>query len=278
MIGLKRFFTNKNVVTIILVLVALGLLYWGYTSTIKKETNPINVPVAAQTINPKTKITSEMVTYKTVAGSMVDASVIRSTNLIIGKYTNINSTVPQGSMFYYDWLIDEGKLPGQWIENLNRDKELPYYFSVSSESTLGNAVLPGSYIDFYMRATDENGTIMFGRFMKDINIIVVHDGSGKDVFEDQNAISSPSKIGFAVSQDYYILLKKAQYLNVELVIVPRGSAVPVCTGECMYVTSSTLRDYIDAQTITVEEDVIATENTENAENNAQTPETQTDRQ
>ena len=258
-IGLKKFFTNKNVVTIILVLAALGLLYWGYTSTIKRETNPVSVPVATQNINPKTKISSEMITYKNLPASMLNENVIRSTGLLVDRYTNINVTVPSGSPFYTDWVVNGEDLPGMWIEQLDRDKELPFYFDVDSESTLGNAVMPKSYIDFYMRATDENGTIMFGRFMKDINVLVVHDGEGKDVFEDQNAISSPSKLGFAVSQDYYILLKKAEFLGVELVIVPRGSAVPTCAGECMYVTSSTLRDYIDAQTITVEEDVIAAE-------------------
>ena len=256
-IGLKKFFTNKNVVTILLVLVALGLLYWGYTSTIKKETNPISVPVAVSQINPKTRITSEMVTYKNVPGSMVDQNVIRSSGQIIDKYTNINTTVPQGSPFYTEWIVDGSKLPGIWIENLDREKELPYYYSVGSEDTLGNVVMPDSYIDFYMKATDENGTIMFGRFMKDIKIIVAHDGSGQDAFNDQNAISDTSKLGFAVSKDYYILLKKAEFLGVQLVIVPRGSAVPTCEGDCMVVTSSTLRDYIDAQTITVEEDVIA---------------------
>lgn len=262
-IGLKKFFTNKNVVTIILVLVALGLLYWGYTSTIKRETNPVSVPVAAQSINPKTKITAEMVTYKNLPASMLTENTIRSTAFLLDRYTNINVTVPEGSPFYTDWVVDGDKIPGMWIEQLNRDKELPFYFTVDSESTLGNSVLPKSYIDFYMKATDENGTIMFGRFMKDINVLVVHNNEGKDVFEDQNAIESPSKIGFAVSQDYYILLKKAEFLDVELIIVPRGSVVPTCAGECMYVTSSTLRDYIDAQTITVEEDVIAAEtNTE----------------
>ena len=48
--------------------------------------------------------------------------------------------------------------------------------------------------------------------------------------------------------------------NIDLVLAPRGSTVP--TKDYVIVTSSTLRDYIDAQTITVEEDVIVEENTE----------------
>ena len=121
-VGLRRFFTNKNVVTIILVLVALGLLYWGYTSTIKRETNPVSVPVASQDINPNTKITSELITYKSVPASMLGENVLRSYALILGKYTNINVTVPKGSVFYSNWLVEEDKIPGKWIEKLDREK------------------------------------------------------------------------------------------------------------------------------------------------------------
>lgn len=264
MIGLKRFFTNKNVVTIILVLVILVALYIGYSSSIKKQTNPVNMPVAAQIINPKTKITSEMITYKQIASSMVDENAIKYSNLITDKYTNINVTIPKGSLFYSEWLVDEKNLAGNWIEQLDYESgELGYYMGVNVESTLGNNVLPDTYIDIYMKAYDENGTVMFGKLMKNVKVLVVHDGSGNNVFDDASNTGSPSKIGFAVSQDMYILLKKAEYLNIDLVIAPRGETVP--TEDYVIVTSATLRDYIDAKTITVEEDIIAEEITEENE-------------
>ena len=264
-IGLKRFFTNKNVITIILVLVILGILYYGYSSSIKQKTDPVSIPVASKKLNPKTKITGEDIEYIQVANSMVSENVIKFSGAIIGKYTNINVTVPKGSMFYNEMIVEENKIPGNWIEGLNYEKgELGYYMDVTIESTLGNSVLPGTYIDIYMRATDENGTIMFGKLMKNIKVLVVHDGSGKDIFNDMENVSSPSKIGFAVTQDMYILLKKAEYLNIDLVLAPRGSTVP--SENYVIVTSSTLRDYIDAQTITVPED-IASDNSNIIDNN-----------
>ena len=258
MIGLKRFFTNKNVVTIILVIVILVVLYFGYSGSIKKQTNPVSMPTAAEKINPKTRITNEMIAYKQVPAGMIDENAIRNIMLIVDKYTNVNVTIPAGSLFYEDWLVDEENLPGNWIEQLDNEKgELGYYMTVDVESTLGNNVLPNTYIDIYMKAKDENGTVMFGKLMKNIKVLVVHDDSGKNVFDDTNEVGTPSKIGFAVSQDYYMLLKKAEYLEIELVLAPRGATVP--TQDYVIVTSATLRDYIDAQTITVEEDVIAGE-------------------
>ena len=257
-IGLKRFFTNKNVVTIILVLVILVVLYFGYSGSIKQKTDPVNIPVAARKIAPRTKITADDIRYQAVARSMVSENAITSAAAILDKYTNVNVTIPEGSMFYSEWLDESANIPGNWIEQLDRDAgEYGYYMDVSIESTLGNSVLPDTYIDIYMKANDENGTIMFGKLMKNIKVLVVHDSNGNNIFSDSDNIGVPSKIGFAVSQDMYILLTKAKYLNVDLVLAPRGSTVP--TEDYVIVTSATLRDYIDAQSITIEEDIIAEE-------------------
>lgn len=254
-IGLKRFITNKNVVTVILVIVILIVLYFGYSGSIKKQTNPVSMPTAAETINPRTKITNELIVYKQIPSGMIDENTIRNITLILDKYTNVNVTIPKGSLFYQEWLVDEANLAGNWIEQLDYEKgELGYYMDVNVESTLGNNVLPNTYIDIYMKAQDENGTVMFGKLMKNIKVLVVHDGSGNNVFDNAASEGTPTKIGFAVSQDMYILLKKAEYLNIDLVLAPRGSTVP--SQDYVIVTSATLRDYIDAQTITVEEDFI----------------------
>ena len=257
-IGLKKFITNKNVVTVIGVLLVLAILFWGYTSSIKKETNPVNVPIAAKKINPNTQITSEDITYAQVANRMVGENVLRSSALIVGKYTNLNVTIPEGSVFYSEWVVAAEDVPGNWIEQLDYEAgELGYYMDVNIENTLGNNVLPNTYIDIYMKADDETGATMFGKLLKNIKVLVVHDGSGNDVFEDSANVGTPSKIGFAVSQDLYILLTKAEYLDIDLVIAPRGSTVP--SNDSIVVTSATLRDYIDAQTTTVYEDIIIEE-------------------
>ncbi len=261
-IGLKRFFTNKNVVTIILVIVILVVLYYGYSGSIKQKTDPVTVPVAARKIGPQTKLTSDDITYVQVANSMVSKNALRYVGDIIDKYTNVNVTIPEGSMFYSEWLDVPENIPGNWIEQIDRASgDLGYYMSVSIESTLGKSVLPNSYIDIYMKAFDENGTIIFGKLMKNVKVLVVHDSAGNNIFANPDEIGVPAKIGFAVNKDMYILLKKAEFLNLELVLAPRGSEVPA--EDYAIVTSATLRDYIDAQTITVDDEVITdTPNTE----------------
>ena len=257
-IGLKRFFTNKNVVTIILVIIILGVLYYGYSSTIKKQTNP----VAAREIAPQTKITNEDIRITEVAGSMINSNVVKSSAYLEGKYTKVNVTIPEGSVIYTEWVDDEKNIPGNWIEQLDYEAgELGYYMSVDVESTLGNSVLPDTYIDIYMKATADNGTVMFGKLLKNVKVLVVHDAMGQNVFSGSNNDVVPAKIGFGVDPDMYILLHKIEYLyDVSLIIAPRGMTLP--EEDYVIVASSTLRDYVDARTITVEEDVITKEETE----------------
>lgn len=274
-IGLKRFFTNKNVVTILLVIVILAVLYYGYSSSIKKQTNPLNVPVAAKEIPPQTLITNEDIRINKIAGSMLSANTITNRVFVVGRYTKVNVTVPEGSVFYNEWLDDAENIPGNWIEQLDYEAgELGYYMSVDIESTLGNSVLPGTYIDIYMKTTDPvTGRVMFGKLLKNVKVLVVHDGNGNNAFAGTDTVNEPAKIGFAVNPDMYILLHKIEYLyDVSLIIAPRGSKVPEdCEDNCTVVTSSTLRNMIDSRADTAAEDIITKKEVTETENTQTQP-------
>ena len=107
----KKFFKNKNVVTLIGVIVILVLLYIGYSTQINNAVEPIQVPVATQTIQPRTEITDDMVQLIDMPNISISDNVIRLKSQIVGKYSNVNSVIPEGSMFYTDTVIDEDELP-----------------------------------------------------------------------------------------------------------------------------------------------------------------------
>ena len=93
-ISIKRFFKNKNTVTVLGVFAIIAILYFGYTTTINKATAPVKIPVAAQTIQPRTEITAGMYKLIDVPSIAVSKNVIRQASRIIGKYSNFNTVIP----------------------------------------------------------------------------------------------------------------------------------------------------------------------------------------
>ena len=263
-IAFKKFITNKNTVTILGIIVILVLLYFGYDRTVKKSVDPINVPVAAKRIVAEQPITNDDISFKKVSRVVVGENVLTSLADIVGKYTNIGVTIPEGSMFYSEWLVNEDDLPGKWIDMVDfANGEEAYYYSTSFEDTLGNIVLPDSYVDIYMKAADENGMMMIGKLLENMHVLVVHDSNGKNVFADPAAVGSPAHLGFALSHDFYILLSKAERLSgIELILAPQGITPQEMDENTILVGSETLRDYIDAQTITLDDEHVESRDTD----------------
>lgn len=256
---LNKFLKNKNVVTIFGIIIILILLYFGYTVTINNTVRPIVVPVAVEKILPASKVTAEKVKFVNVSKMLITDNVYskNESNNVIGKFTNVNVTIPAGSMFYKEWLVDEKDLPGYELKEIDFSKgEEAYYFNVDVASTLGNSVLPESYIDIYMQAYDENDNVMYGKLIKNIKVIAVHDGSGNDVFADGENVGSPAYLLFALSHDNYNLLMRAEYLTsegVRLVVAPQGNSKE---KEETLISSATLRDYVNKHTSSVTDDQV----------------------
>lgn len=249
-ISVRRFFRNKNTVTILGVFVILGLLYWGYSSRVNEAVAPISVPVAASTIQPRTEITADMITTIEISSIAVTQNVYRSVEALIGKYSAVNSVIPEGSMFYYQTVIDKKDLPDSSFVEVGEGKT-PYLFSVDLESSFVNSIYPGNKIDIYMKAEDESGKIMIGKLIADLEVVAVKDASGKDVFENTEEDRQAAYFVFGLDEEIHILLRKATYLSgVELIPVPHGGAV-ASEGETR-VSTEYLRNYINANTIMLE--------------------------
>ena len=254
-ISAKRFITNKNTVTIIGVIIILVILYYGYQSTIDSAVNPVKVPQANRMIGPQEEITAEDIKWVEVPSVSKPANAVTNESQIVGKYTAINATIPEGSMFYANVLVEKDELPGTWLKQLKTDvngvTDKPYYKSVNIITTFGNSIQPGDYIDIYMYAEDESGLLMFGRLIENIQILAVKDSDGADVFTSVESDAKPAFLYYGVPEDLHLLLRKAdsdqlQALGVETVVVPHGGTAPIA-GD-VEVSSEYLRDYIDANT------------------------------
>lgn len=261
-ISFKRFIRNKNTVTIIGVMAIIAILFLGYRYQINKAVSPVsNIPVAAETIQPRTQITDDMLDYISVAPVVLQSNVIRYKAAIVGKYTNYNTVIPQGSLFYQGVVVDEDSLPDASFVDIE-DGQVPYNFPVTMASTYGNSIYPGNYIDIYMKGLNEDGTLMVGRLVENVKVLAVKDSQGRNVFENSEETRTPSTIIFGVEDEINILLRKASYMSsysVELFPVPHGVKLDTEVEGATMVSSQTLKDFINANTVPNDEINIAPE-------------------
>lgn len=261
-IGIKKFLQNKNTVTVIGVILAIVVLYVAYTWRINKAVNPQVVPYAAEQIGAGTQITESMISTREVPPSMISGDVLVNKGDIIDKYAAADTVIPEGSLFYRRAVVEKEQLPANIILDYPKGHVL-YNLSVTTESTYGNSVYPGNYIDIYLKAvnkidesnpaalTADADKIMLGKLMSNIKVLAVKDSDGNPVFQNIDENRKPAMIVFAVPEEYYILLKKAEYMrtyDTSLNIVPTNESLKDEPAD-LEISSDQLKEWINLHTV-----------------------------
>ena len=248
--GLNKFLKNKNTVTILGVLACLVILYAGYTMRINKKTALVDVYYANQTIQPKTKITEEMVSKTSVPEAFILGTYYKDYKQIVGKYSNYNTMIAEGSLFYTDLLVDEENLPDAIFYDVNEGERV-VNFPVDTASTYGNAMIPGNLVDIYVKMIDTNEKVVYGELLEKIEILGVKDSSGNNVFESTEETRTPAYMYFSLPEAKYLLFSSLNYIKdyfneyeIEVVLVPNTVDYKDSDATATEVTSDYLYKFI----------------------------------
>jgi hypothetical protein len=256
--NIKKFLANKNTVTILGVILGILILWFAYNYRIQQAIQPQRMPYAKETIQPRTKITADMIGYTEVPPQLIMGNVVQNPNLIIGKYSNYNTLIPEGSLFFNDTIVTAADLPDSALVNIP-EGYTAFNLPVDIETSYGNSIFPGNYINLYFKAINEEGKIIIGELADNIKVLAVKDSGGKNVFEDTSKDRVPSTIIFAVPEDIHLLLRKALYLKDASNV--RGELIPVpntesYTGEvdAINITNQYLKSFVELNTGYVPQD------------------------
>lgn len=259
--GIKKFLQNKNTVTVIGVILAIVVLYFAYTMRINNAINPISVPYALEQIGSATQITEGMISTREVPPSMLSGEVITNMGEIVDKYVAADTVIPKGSLFYKRSVVEKEQLPANIILDYPKGYVL-YNLAVNTESTYGNSVYPGNYIDIYLKAVykkDPNSKeidanddrVMYGKLISNIQVLAVKDASGQAVFQNIDEGRTPAMVVFAVPEEMYILLCKAREMrtyDTSLNLVPTNESLKDEPAD-LAVSSEYLKDWINTHTV-----------------------------
>lgn len=224
LIPFKKFLSNKNTVTILGVLVGVVLLYLGYNWRVNKSIQPVTVPICTATLISGTKITEEHISYVSIPKDTIGAmgNLVTNVNDISGKLVSYDSKIPQNGFFFSENLISEEEMPDSIFSNI-QDGHTIYNLKVNNDKALGNSIFPGDNIDLYMKS-EEEGLIVYGRFIKSIEVLAVKDSQGKNVFADKENPTEAAFLLFAVPEKLFLLLKKAEHLGIEIEPIVRNTS------------------------------------------------------
>ncbi|MDD5888687.1 MAG: hypothetical protein PUC82_04285 [bacterium] len=261
--GIKRILQDKNTVTLLGVVAAILVLIIGYNVRVKQAINPITVPCAKEAINGGTKITEDKIMSCQIPKTMIKGDIIQNSNQVLDQYVRSDTVIPAGSYFFKSVVVEREQLPDNIILNVPKGYVL-YNMSVTTATTYGNSIYPENYIDIYLKAVSkyeegvtskaEADRIMLGKLVTNVKVLAVKDASGQPVFANLDEQRAPAMIVFAVPEEYYILLKKAEYLrnyDTTLIPVPTNESLSDEPGE-VAISSESLKDWINKVTIWTE--------------------------
>lgn len=232
---LKKFLSNKNTVTILGILIGVLVLYFSYNYRVKKAIEPVSVPCAKQAIGATKEITADMIKYVKLSSAFVskNPNIITDASQVIGKRVTTGTTIPVNGLFYNEQVVSADELPDAAFANIP-DGYTIYSLPVSLQTTYGNTIYPGNYIDLYLKAINDENKLIYGKLVESIKVLDVKDSMGNHVFVGNQSQSTPAVILFAVKDDMYLLLKKAELLqsnSIEILPVPRNASYSANPGE-----------------------------------------------
>ena len=244
----KRFFSNKNTVTIIGLVAGFLVIFIGYSYRVNKATNPIKIPYAIKTLDERHEITLDDIGYVEVPASSIKkhTNLIRNATQLVGMVVTYGAEIPQGGFFYTDVIVSQAMQPDSAFADI-KDGYTMYALKVDLESTYSNTIYPGDYIDLYFKGTDDTRKIIYGPMITSIKVEAVKDNQGNHVFEYTTKEITPDVMLFAVPNDMYALLMKAKYISgVKIEPVPRNANYTAQAGETE-VASEDIRNFIGSK-------------------------------
>lgn len=237
----KKFLKNKNTVTFFCVVAIVAVLVIGYNWRVNSQVEPVLVPYAKVTIQPKQKITQDMIGYRKVARASLEGEqnpIFDVTDLVNNKYANYNTIIPKGSLFYEEAVANKSELPDYAVMDIPDGYTL-YYLTVTMKTSYMNSMMPESFIDLYVSAKDDKtSTAIVGKLYENIQLIAVKTADGKDVFENSEETRVPNVLIFAVPTEYYITLKQLEAINTYGLAPQKMEITPVPSN----------KNYVDNET------------------------------
>lgn len=231
-VNIKRFFSNPNTLTFFFVLILIGIVYGVYSNAVSKSVSPESVSYANTNIASQTEITADMINSIEISGNFVSkagANLLKNRPSVLNHRVKEDYNILKGSFFYKDAIETEANTKRKTDTADIPDNYAVYTMKTDFHSTYGCSIMPGDYIDLYVKAKNpSNNQIIFNIFISSIKIHKIINSNYEDVFKTlEDETCNPAFVEFVIPIEQYELLKRAEMmpnLGFKLIMVPRNAS------------------------------------------------------
>jgi len=234
--SIKRFFSNPNTLTFILVIGLIVVIYLVYSYMIGRAIAPVSIPYCTTQLKSSEEITSDAISSVEVSGNFVTANgsnLLQAQRNIRNQYVARGFSIPKNSFFYRDAVADSSTADVSLLADIP-DEYTTYELKVDFHSTYGCSIMPGNYIDLYAAFNLKEGDggeerTVYTWFYKALQVIKVNNEKGLDVFteaDDTDGKCNPSSLVFVLPIIDHEYLVKAENINgyaIQIIPVPRNA-------------------------------------------------------
>ncbi len=239
--NIRKFFSNPNTLTFILVIFLIIVIYGVYSYMVKQAVAPVSVPYSTEQLKSMTEIKDESIGSVKISGNFISSNgsgLLQQSRQIRNKYVKPGYMIPENSFFYQEAIAESSIAEKTSFSDLPNDYTI-YELKLNNgfHETYGCSIMTGNYIDLYFQSQDTSDQshpkLIFEKFITSIQVLKVIDKNGLDVFtESPDEEPKPTAMWFAVPTQFFELLRIAENLpGSKIIPVPRNAAYSANPGD-----------------------------------------------
>ena len=184
----------------ILLVSGLILLLWSAAVRIdvNRKLDLRQTLVASRTIPPRTQITDNDLAELMIPASYLQDRTLNDRSELIGKYTDIQGSIPAGSPFYREMIKDESELPDSPYLQLKEGQSA--YTMKADIAKLGGTLSPGQRVDIYATFESNRERPVTGCLLENVRIIAIKDYRGLSL-DDPESTGTVDMVILAVNDE-----------------------------------------------------------------------------
>lgn len=217
---------NKKTVSLIGVISLIVINALLFKIALDKTIDLVEVPVANVEITPRSKIDNDMIALMKVPRLYLNENTIQDKSDVIGLYTDIEGTIPKGSLLYKSLLFKESDLPDYPSLKL-KDGQNVFPLSTDLLKSSGNTFVANQKVDLHVSISRKKEAPLTDLFLKNVRVLNVLDRKGMDM--QTSTTNIPYVINLAIDSQYIQDLKVASELgSIDLYASLSPNSDPEC--------------------------------------------------